>query len=308
MLKIAVPLLCLGFCLAARAQSLPPFGTGVAVPPPAAIKAANVKGQAIDCLTPADAALWVVENPQAGQTAPPFALEQEGGKNVLRIVTNLCDPARTTVRALLPGDGPANGDVWAKNQASYISFLCKSSKPAQMTCHLLQRGKTAGTYQTGFSAEPGEWQRVILPITQFTLKSFGRVAGVGFRVASAELGAVVSIADLNVGAMAYNDDSWKSQRLTISINGEWRFAVDKGDEGAKGQWYADKFDDSSWKVLKSGLSWQDQGIDHSGWGWYRQQIFIPKEFAGTPLQLTFCADSVGRRHVVQRHADRRSQQ
>ncbi len=287
MLKIIVPFLCLGFCLTARAQPPTPFGTGVAVPPTPAIKVVNVKGQAIDCLTPANAALWVVENPQAGQTAKPFALEQEDDKNVLRIVTNLYDPARTTVRALLPGDGPANGDVWAKNQASYISFLCKSDKPAQMTCHLLLRGKTSGTYQTGFSAAPGEWQRVILPITQFTLKSFSRVAGIGFRVASAEPGAVVSIADLNVGSMAYNDDSWKGQRLSISINGEWRFAVDNGDEGAKAQWYADRFDDSSWKVLKSGASWQEQGVDHSGWGWYRQQIFIPKEFAGTPLRITF---------------------
>ena len=107
----------------------------------------SVKPQEIECLTPEKASLWIVENPQAGKEKETFSISQEAGKGVLRISAGLCDPARTTVRVLLPGDGPANGNIWAKNQATFVSFQCKSNKPAQLTFHLLQRGKTAGSFR-----------------------------------------------------------------------------------------------------------------------------------------------------------------
>ncbi|MEZ0297518.1 MAG: sugar-binding domain-containing protein, partial [Candidatus Methylacidiphilales bacterium] len=182
--------------------------------------------------------------------------------------------------------------------ANFITFLCKSSAPVDMTCHLLQRGKTAGTFQTGFSiagsasgqnSESCDWQRVVLPVTQFGLKGFTSVAGLGFRLASAPASgsppAEVQIKDVKVGAMAYTDDSWKNHRLSISINGDWHFATDSGGEGMKQQWFAENFNDGAWKILKSGTSWQEQGVDHYGFGWYRQKLFVPKEFAGTPLTL-----------------------
>jgi hypothetical protein len=266
--------------------ALEPFGAGVKVSAKV-VKAATVKSQVIDCLTPERAASWIVENPQPGQTAKAFMIEEEGGKPVLRISTGLCEPARSTVRTLLPGDGPANGDIWAKNQATFVAFLCKSTKPAQMTFHLLQRGKTAGSFQAGFSAKPGEWQQVLLPVTEFKLKSFAKVAGLGFRVASAEKDTVVSIQDVRVGGMAFTDDSWKSHRLSISLLGDWHFATDSDDQGIKEQWYKDTFDDSKWQVLQSGSSWQQQGVSHYGYGWYRQKLFVPKECAGIPLTLTF---------------------
>jgi len=285
MFKIVTSLFCFGFCLSAPGQ-LAPFGSNLPVPA-RQIKAANVKSLEIDCLTPEKIASWMVENPQTGKEKQTFGIAQEAGKGVLQIATDFCDPARTTVRILLPGDGPANGNVWAKNLATYVSFQCKSNKPAQMTFHLLQRGKTAGTFQTGFSVKPGEWQQVILPVAPFGLKSFSNVAGLGFRVASAEKDTEVSIKDISVGGMSFTDDSWKSHRLSISINGDWHFATDPGDQGMKEKWFESKFDDSKWQVLKSGLSWQEQGVPHYGFGWYRQQIFVPKEYAGTPLTITF---------------------
>lgn len=271
----------------AATSSLAPFGADVKVPANPVIKALDVKPQVIDCMSSAKISLWSVENPKAGQTQKAFSFEEADGKNILRIYTGACDPARTTVRILLPGDSPANGDIWAKNRASYVSFMCKSDKTVQMTFHLLQRGKSAGTFQTGFSAIPGEWKRVVLPIQLFDLKSFAKVAGIGFRVASSsENNAAVSISDISVGGMAYSDDSWKSSRLSISINGNWRFAADPGDEGMKGKWYGDTYDDSQWKTIKSGVPWEQQGISHFGYGWYRQKIYIPKEFTGIPLSLT----------------------
>ncbi len=285
-LKIATCLL--AGSLPVFAQSLPPFGN-TAPAPAKQIKAANVKSLALDCLTPEKAALWVVENPQAGVTDKIFSVEKVDDKDTLQIVAKFYDPARTTVRALLPGDGPSNGDLWAKGQANFVSFYCKSTKPAEMTFHLLQRGKTAGTFQARFAVQPGEWQQVILPVSAFGLKSFAKVAGIGFRVASADKDAVVSIRDISVGGMNYTDDSWRTQKLAISLNGDWHFAPDAGDQGVKDKWFAEGFDDSKWQTLKSGLSWQEQGVDHSGWGWYRQKIVVPKEAAGIPLTITFCS-------------------
>ena len=282
--KTLVPLFCLGLCLTASAQSLTPFGTGASATPKP-VKAANVKPQEIECLTPEKASLWIVENPQAGKEKETFSISQEAGKGVLRISAGLCDPARTTVRVLLPGDGPANGNIWAKNQATFVSFQCKSNKPAQLTFHLLQRGKTAGSFQAGFSVKPGEWQQVLLPVTEFKLKSFSNVAGLAFRIASADKDAVVSIKDITVGGMPFTEASMLAKKLSISINGDWHFATDPGNQGMIDKWYGASFDDSKWQVLKSGQSWQQQGVTHSGFGWYRQQIFVPKEYAGVPLTL-----------------------
>jgi hypothetical protein len=272
---------------AAAGAALAPFGAGLRVPA-RQVKPAKVTPVAVDPLSQENAARWVVELPRAGQEAKTFSIRQEGGAGVLRIATDFCDPARTTVRILLPGDGPANGNVWAKSLANYVTFQCQSNKPAQMSFHLLIRGRTAGTYQAGFAAKPGEWQRVILPVTEFKLKGFNNVAGVGVRLASADKGAEVSIKDIRVGGTPFSDAAWISHQFKISLNGDWRFAPDAGGQGEKEKWFADKFDDSQWQTLKSGLGWQQQGVEHYGWGWYRQQIFVPKEYEGLPLTLTLC--------------------
>ena len=210
---------------------------------------------------------------------------KEANDDVLQITTDLCEPARTTIRLPLPGDGPANGNVWSKNNTSYVSFFCRSTKPAQMTFHLLQRGKSAGTYNTGFSAEPGEWSRDILPVSAFKLRNFANISGLGVRVSSAEKGTVVSIKDIRIDGTPFNDLSWASHQVKISLDGDWSFCPESGDEGIRGKWYADSFDDSKWKTIRSRQSWQQQGIDHSGWGWYRQKIFVPKSCEGIPMTL-----------------------
>lgn len=271
----------------ALAEPLPPF-TAAPVSS-AALKPTKAAAQAIDCLSPARASLWIAELPPLGQSTLPFSIANENGKPTLRIDAANLTPAYTTIRILLPGDGPANGDLWAKARCNYLSFLCKSNKPAQMTFHLLQRGKTAGTYQTAFSVEPGDWQRIILPIEQFSaLKSFAKVAGLGVRTASAEKGTEVAIADVTVGSMPFSDDLWKARHASISLKGDWHFAADPTNIGAKENWFADTLDDTSWKTIKSGLSWQEQGIETHGFGWYRQKIVVPQECAGLPLTLNLC--------------------
>ena len=264
---------------------LEPFGLGAKLPASREIKPAKVGMEPVDCLSPEHAKLWSVELALPDTEDKLFSFSDDNGTPVLNIAAGLLDPARTTVRILLPGNGPANGDVWAKNKASFVSFLCRSSKPAAMTFHLLLRGKTPGTYQTGFSAQPGDWQRVVLPISEFKLKNFGNVAGFAVRSAEAGEDCTVSIKDISVGGAPFSDDSWKHQRFSISINGDWRFRRDSAEEGKGNNWFAANLDDAGWSVLRSGQSWQQQGVNHYGWGWYRQNMFIPQELAGVPLTL-----------------------
>ncbi len=283
---LLLPLLVVFGHLPCSGAAVTPFGVDAPVAPKQ-IKPLKPKQLALDCLSPAKVALWTVEPPSvAGE--PVFSIRQENGSDILNIRAGRLDPSKTTVRILLPGDGPENGAIWQKNFANYVSFLCRANKPVEMTMHLLQRGKPAGTYQSRFLVQPGEWQRVILPVSSFKLKSLSSIAGLGFRVVSSDKDAEVSIKDITVAGMPYTEDSWKSQKLQISLSGDWLFAPDPGDRGLTEKWFEKTFDDSQWAVLKSGQDWQSQGVEFHGFGWYRQQVFIPKEFQGIPLKITLC--------------------
>src|SRR5258708_32877288 len=98
MFKLAAPIVCLGYCLTASAESLVPFGADVKAPPKQVVKPIDVKPQAIDCLSASNASAWNVENPAAGSTAKLFKLQQRDGKNALIVSAGELVPARTTVR------------------------------------------------------------------------------------------------------------------------------------------------------------------------------------------------------------------
>ncbi|MDR1192084.1 MAG: hypothetical protein LBK60_10555 [Verrucomicrobiales bacterium] len=278
LLKKILPLTVAFAPLLLRAAPAPFALTGAYAPKPP--KSAKVTPPALDIFSAAITPLWMVENPQAGHEQDVFTIS--GGE--LKINADVCDPARTTVRVLLPGDGSGNGAVWAKGLNNYVSFQARATQPARMTFHLLQRGKTAGTFQAGFTVG-GKWRRVTLPLADFKLKTFSAIAGVGVRVAEAPGGAQVFIKDISIGGAEFDDNAWLSQRATINLSGGWLFATDSGDVGVKEQWFAEKFDDANWRVLQSGQSWQQQGVDYSGWGWYRQKFIVPAELAGQPLRV-----------------------
>jgi hypothetical protein len=83
------------------------------------------------------------------------------------------------------------------------------------------------------------------------------------------------------------DESWNSSRLTISLDGKWRFAVDPKNLGLKENWQAAEYSDASWAWIETGKAWQQQGWKHAGYAWYRAQVFIPKECSGAALELKF---------------------
>jgi hypothetical protein len=275
-------LLSLGLCASTPLYALEPFS--VTSVPARTIKASTpAPPQALTILSPANAANWSIDFPMPNMDGA-YSFVTEEGKDVLKIFTGKFTPTTTTLRTMLPSE--QSGAAWTKNKANYVSLLCKSDKPVTMSFHLLQRGKTPGTFKAGFSIKPGGWQRVLLPIVQFDLKTFSQISGVGFRLASPTPDAHVSITDISVGGTPYSDEAWKTHRLSIPLKGDWHFAPDSGDEGTTKKWFTGSFDDSSWKVLKAGASWEEQGVAHSGYGWYRQKVLIPKEFAGAPLVLS----------------------
>ncbi|MGD0089008.1 MAG: sugar-binding domain-containing protein [Planctomycetota bacterium] len=76
----------------------------------------------------------------------------------------------------------------------------------------------------------------------------------------------------------------------IDMNGWWRYQIVQGAPwGTKGEangWEKPGFDDSAWGALQAGVPWEKQintvGAFHMGVVWYRQAVFVPKEWAGAP--------------------------
>ena len=228
----------------------------------------------------ANAPRWTVEL-QENASAPAFSVKD----GVLTLTTRVMKPAFTTVRVLLPGDGGANGNVWAKNQMNFLSFKCRSRRArVPMSCHLLVRGKTPGTYQTAFDATPGEWRTVRLPVTLFKLRSFQSVAGLAFRTAGAS-DETVEIKDVKVGGTKYNDQSWANHVVRVSLSGPWRFQGDHACAGEQLGYAKADFDDAAWSTLEAGKSWQAQGVTLYGWGWYRRTLTVSAAMKGMPLLL-----------------------
>ncbi len=73
----------------------------------------------------------------------------------------------------------------------------------------------------------------------------------------------------------------------VALNGLWRFHT--GDNSA---WAAPGFDDSSWKLLRSDDSWNDQGYrNYNGMAWYRFQVDLPAQHPPLALYVPFLLTS-----------------
>ncbi|MES2310147.1 MAG: beta galactosidase jelly roll domain-containing protein, partial [Verrucomicrobiota bacterium] len=270
------------------AEILPPFSNEanpIAKPP----KGIVVEPIPVDCMGKEKTVLWSIDGFSGGSSEGLFALEDQNGKGVLKVVPALFKASSTTLKMNLPGGAAMNGAVWNKNKANYISFNYKCNKSVLLSFHTLEKGKIAGSYS--FNAGSSEWQQAIVSISDLNIKNLGKVSGFAFQVLPPEEGdqidkeAIVYISDFNVGGIPYTDDGWNSSRFTISLDGRWYFSPDSTNEGLKNKWNTESFDHSAWQVLRSNLSWSEQGVKHHGFGWYRQKIMIPKEFADQPLTI-----------------------
>ncbi|HBC89492.1 MAG TPA: hypothetical protein DCZ94_21350, partial [Lentisphaeria bacterium] len=73
---------------------------------------------------------------------------------------------------------------------------------------------------------------------------------------------------------------------SISLDGAWLFQVDnkeKDGTGLKEGWEKADYDDSGWKTIKVGSSWETQGYNYDGVAWYRQKVLIPADWKDDAL-------------------------
>ena len=86
-------------------------------------------------------------------------------------------------------------------------------------------------------------------------------------------------------------DFWKTYREVMTLpNNGWRFRTDPAGVGEKQRWYASGCDDSKWKRISIGTTWEDQGFSgYDGIGWYRRPITVPEIKKGEKIFLAFGA-------------------
>ena len=69
----------------------------------------------------------------------------------------------------------------------------------------------------------------------------------------------------------------------------WKFHLDPDDVGRKENWFALDVDESKWRDLKIGQTWESQDVDYDGVAWYRVRMKLPETPKNKRLVLQFGA-------------------
>ena len=86
------------------------------------------------------------------------------------------------------------------------------------------------------------------------------------------------------------DDLPNAYTEIMTLPEQWRFKTDPTIVGEKEGWFATEYDDSTWKDIRIGEFWEEQGYEnYDGTAWYRLNVVLPKELAGQTVQLCFGA-------------------
>ena len=86
-------------------------------------------------------------------------------------------------------------------------------------------------------------------------------------------------------------DDWDYAITTVSSTAlpetGWKFATDREGNGHDRDFFAEKFDDSSWKSIGLG-NWEDQGFPgYDGFAWYRISFDAPAKCESNAVELNF---------------------
>jgi hypothetical protein len=76
------------------------------------------------------------------------------------------------------------------------------------------------------------------------------------------------------------------------LDNEWRFKPDPENVGVAEEWFRPDLDDSAWGIVRSDLGhrgWESQGFAEytTGYGWYRQDFYVPEDFPELPNPRLF---------------------
>jgi len=95
------------------------------------------------------------------------------------------------------------------------------------------------------------------------------------------------------------DDLPNAYNEILTLPEKWKFKTDPAIVGEKERWFAGEYDDSTWKDIRVGEFWEEQGYEnYDGTAWYRLNVVLPKELAGQTVQLCFgAADETAKAYI-----------
>lgn len=67
----------------------------------------------------------------------------------------------------------------------------------------------------------------------------------------------------------------------------WAFQTDPKDVGVAEKWFAREFDDTGWKPIRVGQTWESEIGPYDGYGWYRARVKLPATLPEGKLALQF---------------------
>jgi beta-glucuronidase len=80
------------------------------------------------------------------------------------------------------------------------------------------------------------------------------------------------------------------ERVRVSLDGAWRFAVDPTRTGEPDRWFAPELDESRWDVVDVPHCWPvDPRFQYTGTAWYRRTFDAPADLQGRHARLEFDA-------------------
>ncbi len=100
-----------------------------------------------------------------------------------------------------------------------------------------------------------------------------------------------SAATVEPTLIAASDSPQIVDPVSISLVGQWRFALDRDEQGEKEEWFASDYDDSFWTVVDVPHTWSvmEESWDYEGVAWYRRSFSLPAQASGAHLRLRFDA-------------------
>jgi beta-mannosidase len=82
-------------------------------------------------------------------------------------------------------------------------------------------------------------------------------------------------------------EGMKDRSRELSLDGDWSYTTDPGDEGIRKQFFTAAYDASSWKTMAVPSQWYVKGLDYNGAVWFRREIQVPASFPGSVAELDF---------------------
>ncbi len=81
-------------------------------------------------------------------------------------------------------------------------------------------------------------------------------------------------------------EALKDRSREISLDGDWNYATDPGNQGIRKGFFSPSYEASSWRTMAVPSQWYVKGLDYNGVVWFRREIQVPASF-GPVTELDF---------------------